>query len=281
MLTSINNKLKKILLNKLFFYLILLVTISNLLSYLSMGDYQSIIFFIMISIIGSHYTKNITIVMLISLFFSFLFILMRKKPLLKSNCNKNGSKLIEGLEGTDEDIDDEDIDDEDTDDEDTDDEDTDDEDTDDEDTDDEDTDDEDNEINSPRGVSIVGGRIEAFKGSTLSNPSNFKQKSQEKSTDKELEMKEKKEKRKATSSRIKKTEQKKIEKELPKDLIKLIKKKEKEERTGKKNKKNKAERRKQAKLRRKKRRRALRRMRRRAAKRALLLAQKQEIASQK
>ena len=105
------DKVNKLLVNKYFLYFVLLVTASNLLGYLSMGDINSVVFFGMVAGLSSYYTNNMTVIMLITLFTTSLFVIMRRKRKMKEGMDDDDDDddddeerftLFEGMENQDE-----------------------------------------------------------------------------------------------------------------------------------------------------------------------------------
>ena len=76
---NLKNKATKIFSSKYFLYFVIFVAVINMLGYLALYNFNAILFFGLISLISYQFSKNITLILLISLLMTNLF--MVDKPL--------------------------------------------------------------------------------------------------------------------------------------------------------------------------------------------------------
>ena len=98
-------KLKKILNSKYVLYGVLILALANVVGYISVGDYDSLIFFCVIGLLSSYFSKNMIVVMTISILatnIAFANNRVREKKVregMKNKKNKEGmKKKKEGME---------------------------------------------------------------------------------------------------------------------------------------------------------------------------------------
>ena len=60
---KLSKKLPKALSNKYVLYVVLFLSITNILGYLSIGDFHSLVFFIAVGFLTSYFSKNMVIVL--------------------------------------------------------------------------------------------------------------------------------------------------------------------------------------------------------------------------
>lgn len=68
-----------LLVNRTFLNVVFIISLLNIIGYLVYGNLHAVIFFILIAGIVGHFSKNMTIVLLIPLFLSNLFVLLQNK----------------------------------------------------------------------------------------------------------------------------------------------------------------------------------------------------------
>jgi len=61
-------KFKKVLSSKYVLYGVLLIALANVVGYISVGDYDSLIFFCVIGLLSSYFSKNMIVILIISIF---------------------------------------------------------------------------------------------------------------------------------------------------------------------------------------------------------------------
>ena len=76
-------QLKNLITNKYVLYIVVLVALANVVGYLTIGDYNSLIFFFVIAILSSYFSKNMTINLLVAI--------------LGTNVIYANNRLLEGL----------------------------------------------------------------------------------------------------------------------------------------------------------------------------------------
>ena len=76
-------QLKNLITNKYVLYIVVLVALTNVVGYLTIGDYNSLIFFFVIAILSSYFSKNMTINLLVAI--------------LGTNVIYANNQLLEGL----------------------------------------------------------------------------------------------------------------------------------------------------------------------------------------
>jgi len=88
-------KLKKILNSKYVLYGVLLVALANVVGYISVGDYDSLIFFCVIGLLSSYFSKNMIIILTISVLatnIAFASDRVREKKVREGMKNKGKKK---------------------------------------------------------------------------------------------------------------------------------------------------------------------------------------------
>ena len=83
---SFKSSVSKILENKNTLHIVFIITLLNLIGYLVSGNIQAFVFFILITAIVGHFSKNVTIILLVPLFVVNLYVL--------------GNKTKEGMENS-------------------------------------------------------------------------------------------------------------------------------------------------------------------------------------
>ena len=71
---TLKKSISKFLSNKIVFYIVLILAIINIIGYLAMSNFNAIVFFILIGVITHQFSKNITIVLLITLIATSLLV---------------------------------------------------------------------------------------------------------------------------------------------------------------------------------------------------------------
>lgn len=77
-MVSINKQLQLLLKNKYVLYIVFFLAITNVLGFISLGDYNSLTFFIALMLISSYFSKNMIVNLLISIVFTNTFFVGRK-----------------------------------------------------------------------------------------------------------------------------------------------------------------------------------------------------------
>ena len=90
MAMSVQKTMNKVLTNKYVLYLVLFLSVTNILGYMAVGNFNSVILFILIAFLTQYFSKNMTIVLLSAMFgTSILYV-----------THNFGIKLKEGMETT-------------------------------------------------------------------------------------------------------------------------------------------------------------------------------------
>ena len=88
MAMSVQKTMNKVLTNKYVLYLVLFLSVTNILGYMAVGNFNSVILFILIAFLTQYFSKNMTIVLLSAMFgTSILYV-----------THNFGIKLKEGME---------------------------------------------------------------------------------------------------------------------------------------------------------------------------------------
>lgn len=69
----------KLLVNRTFLNVVFIISLLNVIGYIANGNFHAVIFFILVAGIVGHFSKNMTVVLLIPLFLSNLFVLSQSK----------------------------------------------------------------------------------------------------------------------------------------------------------------------------------------------------------
>jgi hypothetical protein len=95
------NQLNNLLKNKYVLYAVFFFAITNVLGFLSIGDFHSLTFFIIIALFSSYFSKNMTVNLLIAIIFTNMFFVGKQiEGMANKNKNKKGKngKKSQGLE---------------------------------------------------------------------------------------------------------------------------------------------------------------------------------------
>jgi len=92
---NLKNKATKIFSSKYFLYFVIFVAVINMLGYLALYNFNAILFFGLISLISYQFSKNITLILLISLLMTNLF--MVDKPLKEGLENQDKEPVSKNL----------------------------------------------------------------------------------------------------------------------------------------------------------------------------------------
>jgi E3 ubiquitin-protein ligase DOA10 len=90
-ITLITNQLNKMLTSKVMLYIALFVSLTNIVSYIALGDLVSVLVFIVVGIITNHYTGNMIIVLLLPLVLTNLLFLTDRTLKLRETMVENMS----------------------------------------------------------------------------------------------------------------------------------------------------------------------------------------------
>jgi hypothetical protein len=88
---SFKSSVSKILEKKITLHIVFVIALLNLIGYLISGNFHAFIFFILITAIVGHFSKNATIILLVPLFIVNLYVLGNKTKEGMENSNSNSS----------------------------------------------------------------------------------------------------------------------------------------------------------------------------------------------
>ena len=87
--------ISKILANKYFLYFVSFLSLTNVIGYMMMGNMDNVIIFILVGLIMTYFSKNMAIILLVSLVATNLFsVLLISKEGFDNKDNKNKNKDI-------------------------------------------------------------------------------------------------------------------------------------------------------------------------------------------
>ena len=86
---SFQSSISKILSNKKTLHIVFAITVFNLIGYLVTGNFEAFVFFMLITVIMGHFSKNIAIILLVALFIVNLFVLGKKTKEGMENSNSS------------------------------------------------------------------------------------------------------------------------------------------------------------------------------------------------
>ena len=93
-------QLKNIITNKYILYIIVLVALMNVIGFITIRDYNSLIFFFVIALLSSYFSKNMTVNLLVAILgTNVLFANNRLREGLESNGEKSNSGKCELIKG--------------------------------------------------------------------------------------------------------------------------------------------------------------------------------------
>jgi hypothetical protein len=88
-MVSFNKQLQQLLKNKYVLYIVFFFAITNVLGFLSVGDYKSLTFFVGLVVVASYFSKNMIVNLLFAMVFTNMFFVGRKIEAMTNKKSKN------------------------------------------------------------------------------------------------------------------------------------------------------------------------------------------------